>query len=92
MAKNVGMAGFVFSVLGVLTFWVPFLGTLLTLIAILSSKSALAKIKHQPKKHSGSFLALVGLILGIVFFILSLCALGLVVFLFGSGYLVGKFI
>ncbi|MBI4150906.1 hypothetical protein HY492_02160, partial [Candidatus Woesearchaeota archaeon] len=79
-----------FGILGALTFWIPFVGSFITLMAILLSKAALSKIKRHPKKFSGNAFAVIGLLLGVMFFILSLCALGLVVFLFGSGYLVGR--
>ncbi len=82
MAKN--KLGFVLGILSLLTFWIPFLGTFIALCAIVISKSALGK------KKEGGILAIIGLILGIIFLIVSLGCLGLVVFLFGSGYLVGK--
>ncbi len=88
--KNAGTPGLVFSILGVLTFWIPFLGTLLSLLAIVASKAALSRIKRHPKQYSGTVIAMIGFLLGLLFFIISLIWLGLVVFLFGSGYLVGK--
>ena len=84
MAKK-SIVALLFGILGMLTFWVPFFGTLFTLIAIIVSKSAL-----NAKKEGGKLFAVIGLMLGIIFFLVSLAALGMVIFFVGSGYVLGK--
>ena len=88
--KGLAVVGFVFGIAGMLTFWVPVLGTLLTLLAVICSKAALSWIRHDHYKHGGFALATIGFTLGIIFLILSILMLFGVGIIFGFGYLAGR--
>jgi len=88
--KGLAMAGFVFGILGMLAFWVPLLGTLLTLLAVICSKAALSWNKHDPNRYGGAAYASIGFTLGIIFLILSILLLVGVAIIFLLGYLAGK--
>ncbi|HSU72460.1 MAG TPA: hypothetical protein VLJ21_01265 [Candidatus Binatia bacterium] len=88
--KGMAMTGFIFGILGMVAFWIPVIGTLLTLIAVVCSKAALSWIRHDAHKYGGHAFAVIGFTLGIIFLILSvLVLLGITVIFFG-GYLAGK--
>jgi uncharacterized membrane protein len=78
--------GFGLSIFGVLTFWIPIIGTIVALAAMMFSKIGLSRAKVA----GGSFFAVIGFILSILDLIASLAAFGVVAILFLSGYFVGK--
>lgn len=88
--KGLAITGFVFGLLGMLTFWIPVIGTLLTLIAVICSKAALSWIKHDPHRHGGAAFAAVGFALGIIFLILSVLLLVGIGVIFFLGFITGK--
>ena len=74
---NHSFAGLLLGLIALLGCWIPFLGTILALIAIVSSRK-------------GGFMNIIGCTLGIIALILSLAILGLVVFLFSIGFFAGN--
>ena len=88
--KGLAVAGFLFGILGLLGFWVPILGTLLTFLAIVFSKLALGAIKRDPKRNGGSVLATVGFALGVIFLVLSIVVLLIVGGIFFLGFIAGN--
>ena len=88
--KGLAAAGFAFGILGMLAFWVPGLGTLLTILAVVCSKAALSWAKHDSKRYGGKALATIGFTLGIIFLILSLLLLLGVGIVFLFGYFAGQ--
>jgi hypothetical protein len=88
--KGLAIAGFIFSLVGALLFWVPLLGTLLTLLSVVFSKSALNWIRHDRYAYGGTAFALAGFVIGIIFLILSVIVLIVFCLLLLFGYLAGK--
>lgn len=70
-------AGLVFGVLAMLGCWIPVLGTLLSIVAILMARK-------------GGVMNGIGCVLGIIALLLSLLFLGAFVVLFGLGFFAGK--
>lgn len=70
-------AGFVFGILAMLGCWIPVLGTLLSIVAILMARK-------------GGVMNGIGCVLGIIALLLSLLFLGAFVVLFGLGFFAGK--
>jgi hypothetical protein len=93
-AKRKGLAatGFVFGLLGTVLFWIPVLGTLLTLLAVICSKAALSWIRDDSHKYGGTTFAVIGFSLGVIFLILSVLVLIGVSIIFTFGYFAGRFL
>ena len=66
MKKGFGVSSLIFGIIGVLLFWIPFLGIMLNIFAIVFGAIAIVKTGKQPKIYSGKGLGIAGLILGIL--------------------------
>ncbi|MBI4144604.1 hypothetical protein HY493_00165 [Candidatus Woesearchaeota archaeon] len=88
--KGLALAGFLFGILGLLGFWIPILGTLLTLFAVILSKMALSCIKQCPGVYGGQALAVAGFFLGLIFLIASILMFIVVAGIFMLGFITGK--
>ncbi len=76
--NTVGLIGFIFSIVSIVLFWIPFFGAALAVTGIVLSAVGLGKQK------SNRGLVIAGLVVGIVAFILSVIVL-LGMFLFFAG-------
>jgi hypothetical protein len=61
--NGMGVAGFVTGLLGLIFFWVPFIGFVLGLLGVILGG---AGISHGNKTHAPKGLAIAGLVLGII--------------------------
>jgi len=68
------IASFVLSLCGLLFIWVPGLGTVLLILAIIFGFIGLNKIKHNPGLGGKTF-AIIGLVLGFLLFVFSIVLL-----------------
>ena len=79
-----GVAALVFGILAVLTFWLPIVGLVLGLLAIIFGVIGRGRVRKMQATNGG--VALTGLILGVLVFIVNI-VLSIALFLFGVAFI-----
>ena len=75
-SKARALASFVLG----LGFWIPLLNFILGALAIYHGSKALTQIKKEPKKYSGKYFAVSGIVLGVLVYFLYLVGAGMCLF------------
>jgi hypothetical protein len=82
--NGMGVAALVFGILAVLTFWLPIVGLVLGLLAIVFGVIGRGRVRKMQATNGG--VALTGLILGVLVFIVNV-VLSIALFLFGVAFI-----
>ncbi|HEY2223367.1 DUF4190 domain-containing protein [Actinomycetospora sp.] len=82
--NGMGVAALVFGILAVLTFWLPIVGLVLGLIAVVFGVVGRGRVRAQRATNGG--MALTGLILGLLVFLVN-AVLSIALFLFGFAFI-----
>ena len=72
-SKAAAMASFIFG----LTFWIPLLNLIFGILAIVMGLKAIYKIKRHPESYGGKWLAVAGILLGSIVYMLSITGIGM---------------
>ena len=81
--NGMGVAALVFGILAVLTFWLPIVGLVLGLLAIVFGVIGRGRVRKMQATNGG--VALTGLILGVLVFIVNI-VLSIALFIFGFAF------
>ena len=72
-SKATAIASFAFG----LAFWIPLLNLICGALAIYLGIKSLVKIKKEPGKYGGKWLAIIGIILGAIVYVTYIIGLGM---------------
>ena len=67
------MASLIYGIISIVLFWIPIVGIVLSIVAIVSARKAMRRIRNNPNQIKGRGMAIAGLVCGIAS--LSLIAL-----------------
>jgi len=87
--KGLALTGFFLGLISLITFWIPIIGTLVSLFAIMFSKMGYRRATEEEDTYSGKFFAALGIAMGFIFLISSLATLVIVGGIFAVGYFAG---
>lgn len=86
---SMAIAGFILGLLGLLLFWIPYVGFVLPVLAVLFGAIGLVQSQSQPGQYGGRGFAIAGIVLGLIglgLAFLTLSILGCVVDWFRAAF------